>query len=179
MQVTKDTITAEKVLKTHHSKRITWLQFVTSLLVLRDSEFQESNMNPWFKRSLSASLVLFASLPATANQQDVIAQSIPLPTLAISATKQLSMSLVGVECGSSEYFVDNERVSILANGTPLEFSRTCHGGTLQFKPISRSENDLFAEILLTNRNLSLRYMASARSYTYNDWQLEPIKQALK
>lgn len=136
-------------------------------------------MNPWFKRCLSASLFLFAALPATANQQDVIAQSIPLPTLAVSASKQLSMSLVGVECGSSEYFVDKESVSILANGTPLEFSRTCHGETLQFKPINRSENDLFVEILLTNRNLNLRYMAGARSYAYNDWQLEPVKQALK
>lgn len=136
-------------------------------------------MNPWFKRCLSASLFLFAALPATANQQDVIAQSIPLPTLAVSTSKQLSMSLEGVECGSSEYFVDKESVSILANGTPLEFSRTCHGETLQFKPISRSENDLFVEILLTNRNLNLRYMAGARSYAYNDWQLEPVKQALK
>lgn len=136
-------------------------------------------MNPWFKRCLSASLFLFAALPATANQQGVIAQSIPLPTLAVSTSKQLSMSLEGVECGSSEYFVDKESVSILANGTPLEFSRTCHGETLQFKPISRSENDLFVEILLTNRNLNLRYMASARSYAYNDWQLDPVKQALK
>lgn len=136
-------------------------------------------MKPWSVRCASASLILLAAIPAFAAQQKVIAESIPLPTLSVSASKQLSMSLIGVECGSSEFFVDDESVSILANGTPLEFSRTCHGDTLLFKPISRSENDLFVEILLTNRNLNLRYMAGARSYAYNDWQLEPVKQALK
>ncbi|MCZ4296261.1 hypothetical protein [Vibrio sinaloensis] len=136
-------------------------------------------MNLRTKFSLAAVFLAITASPAIAKQQDVIAQSIALPTLEVAKHKQLSMTLQGVECGSSEYFVDSESVSILANGTPLEFARTCHGDVLRFTPVSRSENDLFVEILLSNRNLNLRYMAGARSYAYNDWQLEPVKQSLK
>ncbi|WP_244225124.1 hypothetical protein [Vibrio aquaticus] len=128
---------------------------------------------------MSLILSACAAFPALAEQKPAIAESIALPTLAVSQSKQLSMYLDGVECGINEYFVDNPSVSILANGTPLEFSRTCKGALLTFEPVSRSENSLFVEILLNNRNLNLRYMAGARSYAYNDWQLAPVKEALK
>lgn len=131
--------------------------------------------------NFSMSMILSAcvAFPSLADQKPAIAESIALPTLAVSESKQLSMYLDGVECGINEYFVDSPSVSVLANGTPLEFSRTCHGTLLTFKPVSRSENSLFIEILLKNRNLNLRYMAGARSYAYNDWQLAPVKEALK
>lgn len=125
-----------------------------------------------------AVFVLAAPISVSAQTQTVLAESIALPTLSVLSNKQLKMSLSGVECGLNEYFTDKDNVSILANGTPLEFSRTCHNSTLEFIPISRSENDLFVEILLNGRNLNLRYMAGARSYAYNDWQLAPIKEAL-
>ena len=127
----------------------------------------------------ATSLLLLVSSTLYAEEPTIIAQSIALPTLEVSKSKQLSMSLDGVECGLNEYFVDAASVSILVNGTPLEFSRECHGEHLSFKPVSRSENTLFAEIILKSRNLNLRYMAGARSYAYNDWQLEPVKQALR
>lgn len=126
-----------------------------------------------------AALVLAAPISVSAQTQAVLAESIALPTLSVLSGKQLKLSLAGVECGQNEYFTDKANVSILANGTPLEFTRTCHDSVLAFKPISRSENDLFVEILLKSRNLNLRYMASARSYAYNDWQLAPVKEVLK
>ncbi|MFM2586820.1 hypothetical protein [Vibrio sp. TBV020] len=119
------------------------------------------------------------SLTAQAKSENVVAKSIPLPTLSVFNGHRLELSLEGVQCGKNEYFTDSPNVSILANGTPLEFKRTCHDEVLTFQPINRSENDLFVEILLTNRNLNLRYMASARSYAYNDWQLGPVKAAIK
>ena len=126
----------------------------------------------------TTTLLLLVSTTLYAEEPTIIAQSIALPTLEVSKSKQLSMSLDGVECGLNEYFVDAASVSILVNGTPLEFKRECHEELLSFKPVSRSENTLFAEIILNSRNLNLRYMAGARSYAYNDWQLEPVKQAL-
>jgi len=126
-----------------------------------------------------AALVLAAPISVSAQTQAVLAESIALPTLSVLSGKQLKLSLAGVKCGLNEYFTDKANVSILVNGTPLEFIRTCHDSVLAFKPISRSENDLFVEILLKSRNLNLRYMASARSYAYNDWQLAPVKEVLK
>ncbi|EEX94064.1 hypothetical protein VIOR3934_08361 [Vibrio orientalis CIP 102891 = ATCC 33934] len=126
-----------------------------------------------------AALVLAAPISVSAQTQAVLAESIALPTLSVLSGKQLKLSLAGVECGQNEYFTDSANVSILANGTPLEFIRTCHDSVLAFTPINRSENTLFVEILLKNRNLNLRYMAGARSYAYNDWQLAPVKEVLK
>jgi hypothetical protein len=126
---------------------------------------------------VSLCLALVASFNSYASG-NVIASSIPLPTLSISEGNQLSLSLSGVTCGVKPYFVDSAAVSILVNGTPIEFSRTCKENVLAFKPIGKSENELFAELITINRNLNLRYMASSRSYVYNDWQLQPVKNAL-
>lgn len=122
-------------------------------------------------------LTLFTSTSALAD--NIIASSIPLPTLSVLQGKQLEMSLEGVECGIEPYFVDDDSVSILVNGTPLEFSRTCHDSVLRFKPKNRSENTIFTQLILENRNINLRYMTGLRSYVYNDWQLSPVKHALE
>lgn len=128
-------------------------------------------------RCSTLALTLFTSTLAIAD--NIVASSIPLPTLSVLQGKQLEMSLEGVECGIEPYFVDDDSVSILINGTPLEFSRTCHDDVIRFRPKDRSENSIFTQLILENRNINLRYMTGSRSYVYNDWQLGPVKQALK
>tara|TARA_Y100001956_G_scaffold67_1_gene99 strand:- start:388 stop:792 length:405 start_codon:yes stop_codon:yes gene_type:complete len=129
------------------------------------------------RRLLPAVIIAFVT-PFSVSANDIIASSISLPTLSVTNDKQLEMSLTGIKCGVEPYFVDSSSVSILVNGTPLEFSRTCHDDVLSFKPKNRAENELFAELIVENRNVNLRYMTGARSYVYNDWQLGPVKRAL-
>ncbi|WP_070966402.1 hypothetical protein [Vibrio sonorensis] len=108
-----------------------------------------------------------------------IATSIALPILELHQNHTITISHYSIECGSSKYFVDERGVVILVNGTPIELNRTCRENVLRFSPANNTENQTLLTLITESRNLNVRYKEGLRTYVYNDWQLAPIKSALK
>ncbi|MGF1696371.1 hypothetical protein L4C54_11925 [Vibrio lamellibrachiae] len=120
--------------------------------------------------------------PSDENQtvdNDIIAQSVELPKFQLSKSGELSAVLYGISCGSNQHLSSNPSVSLIINGTPVEFARECSDSILSFSPINNTENAIFTDLIVSSTNLSCRYFSGTRTYVYNDWQLAPIKEALK